>query len=48
MRGGIAAGAELASQLPPPANAAAPILKSINLADSITDYAGVGPYNKTF
>lgn len=48
MRGGIAAGAELASQLPPPANAAAPILKSINLADSIMDYAGVGPYNKTF
>lgn len=45
MRGGIAAGAEVASTFFPPAKA---IGASINLADSIIDQAGVGPYNKTF
>lgn len=47
-RGAVAGAAEIASQLPPPANIAGPILKGINLADSILDKAHVGKYNDNF
>lgn len=47
-RGVVATGAEITSKLPPPANIAAPILKGLNLADSILDKAHVGKYNDKF
>lgn len=47
-RGVVDSAAEIASQLPPPANIAAPVLKGLNLADSILDKAHVGKYNDNF
>lgn len=47
-RQGVETAAELADQLPPPAKMAAPILRAINLADSILDKAHVGQYNDDF
>lgn len=47
-RGAVETSSEILSKMPPPANIAAPILKGLNLADSILDKAHVGKYNDNF